>query len=116
MRKRSLLLAGAALAATLPFASVQPASAATVCPQGKVCTWVQRNFEGRRYDLNTRGDGGCFPVSASAQDDAGVRTVSNQSGKTITVWRGAGCYGTTVVLKTGHFSSSLPFVGESISW
>ncbi|MFF8426290.1 peptidase inhibitor family I36 protein [Streptomyces sp. NPDC016566] len=111
MRKRSLLLAGAALAATLPFASVQPASAATVCPQGKVCTWVKRNFEGARNDLKPTGHG-CFPVNAS---DA-VRTVSNQSGRTITVYSDTSCYGSELVLKTGHFSSSLPFVGESVSW
>ncbi|QOV37508.1 peptidase inhibitor family I36 protein [Streptomyces ferrugineus] len=110
MRKRSLLLAGAALAATLPLASVQPASAATVCPQGKVCTWVKRNFEGNRKDRTTPGHG-CFPVQS-----AGVRTVSNQSGKTVTVYDDPGCWGSKVVLKTGHFSSALPFVGEAISW
>ncbi|GGY44876.1 peptidase inhibitor family I36 protein [Streptomyces djakartensis] len=110
MRKRSLLLAGAALAATLPFASVQPASAATVCPQGKVCTWVKKDFDGNRKDRTTPGHG-CNPVQ-----DGGIRTVSNQSGKTITVYSDTGCYGSTVVIRSGQYSSSLPFKGLSISW
>ncbi|WP_457459935.1 peptidase inhibitor family I36 protein [Streptomyces sp. TE5632] len=112
MRKRSLLLAGAALAATLPFASMQPASAATVCPQGKVCTWVKADFSGAREDRTTPGHG-CFPPQ---EKSSSIRTLSNQSGKSITVYSDTGCYGSTVVIKTGQYSSSLPFAGKSLSW
>jgi hypothetical protein len=112
VRKRSLLLAGAALAATLPFASAPPASAAAVCPQGKLCTWVKANFSGTREDRTTPGHG-CFPPQAGSSS---IRTVSNQSGKTITVYSDTSCYGSKVVIKTGQYSSSLPFAGKSISW
>ncbi|MDX2597124.1 peptidase inhibitor family I36 protein [Streptomyces sp. WI03-4A] len=108
VRKRSLLLAGVALAATLPFASVQPASAATVCAHGKVCTWLKRNFEGHRQDRKLTP--GCYPVS-----DGGVRTVSNQSGRKITVYSDDSCYGDKLDLKSGTFTSATPFVGYSIA-
>ncbi|MEU3842027.1 peptidase inhibitor family I36 protein [Streptomyces sp. NPDC028635] len=112
MRKRSLLLAGAALTATLPFASMQPASAATVCAQGKLCTWVKANFSGNREDRTTP-EHGCFPPQVRSRS---IRTVSNQSGKTITVYSDTSCYGSKVVIKTGQYSSSLPFAAKSISW
>ncbi|MGW7786795.1 peptidase inhibitor family I36 protein [Streptomyces tricolor] len=107
VRKCFLLLAGAALAATVPFASVQPASAATVCAKGKVCTWLKINFEGTRQDRKLTP--GCYPVS-----DGGVRTVSNQSGKRITVYSDDSCRGKTLDLKSGTFTSATPFVGYSI--
>lgn len=105
---RFLLLAGAALAATLPIAAVQPASAAPVCAKGKVCTWVKRNFEGTRQ--NRKLTPGCYDVQSG-----GARTVSNQSGKRITLYSDAGCYGRKLDIKTGHFSSATPFVVTSIA-
>ncbi|WP_369213502.1 peptidase inhibitor family I36 protein [Streptomyces flavofungini] len=108
VKKRSLLVAGAALAATLPFTAVQPASAATVCAKGKVCTWVKRNFEGTRQDRKLTP--GCYPVQ-----DPGIRTISNQSGKRVTVYSEPGCYGRTLQIKTGHFSGEIPFVGQAIA-
>ncbi len=112
VRKRSLLLAGAALAATLPFASVQPASAATVCAQGKLCTWTKVNLSGTRENRTTPGHG-CNPPQAGSNS---IRSLSNQSGKTITVYSDTGCYGREVVIKSGQYSSALPFAGKSISW
>ncbi|MFD9935473.1 peptidase inhibitor family I36 protein [Streptomyces massasporeus] len=112
VRKRSLFLAGAALAASLPFVSVQPASAATVCPQGKLCTWTGANLSGTRENRTTPGHG-CFPPQARSNS---IRSLSNQSGKTITVYSDTSCYGRTVVIRSGQYSDSLPFAGKSISW
>ncbi|QTD99654.1 peptidase inhibitor family I36 protein [Streptomyces cyanogenus] len=112
MRKRSLLLAGAALAATLPFAAVQPASAASVCATGKVCAWTGANFTGTRYD-RTASEHGC---DAPGPVNTSFRTISNQSRFNVTVYSEDGCYGSTVVIRSGHYSGSLPFKARAYSW
>ncbi|MFD9905194.1 peptidase inhibitor family I36 protein [Streptomyces sp. NPDC059063] len=93
--------------ATLPF-TAQPASA-TTCPRGKVCTWVKIGFGG------TRSDRKLTPGCTGPGLDGGARTVSNQSGKRITVYDEPGCYGQKVDIKTGHFSNPTPFVVRSIA-
>lgn len=114
VRKSSLLLAGAALAATLPFAAVQPASAASVCATGKVCVWTGANFTGTRYDVSAGSVHGC---DAPGPVNTSFRTISNQSGSTaVTVYSGDGCTGSTVVIKSGHYSGSLPFKARAYSW
>ncbi|MFF1376479.1 peptidase inhibitor family I36 protein [Streptomyces sp. NPDC058308] len=107
MKKRSLLLVGAALAVFLPL-TVSPASAAS-CPKGKVCLWLKRNFEGTHTFRKLTP--GCVGTGI----DAGARTVSNQSGKRISVYSEPGCYGQKVDIKTGHYSSATPFVITSVA-
>ncbi|WP_216590686.1 peptidase inhibitor family I36 protein [Streptomyces brasiliscabiei] len=105
MRMRLFALAGAALIATLPLTTAQQASAATRCPSGYVCTWTQASFEGtkRTYDKSN----GCYP--------RGGRSVSNQTGKDITLYREASCYGDKITITTGHYSERTPWPVKSMA-
>ncbi|MEW1924973.1 peptidase inhibitor family I36 protein [Streptomyces sp. NPDC088360] len=107
MKKRSLLLAGVALVAAVPF-TAQPAAAAARCDNGYVCVWSKPNFGGGERDRKLRP--GCYGTVTG-----GARSVSNQSGKRITLYSDTGCYGSKVDIKTGHYSSSLPWKARSVA-
>ncbi|MGA5119952.1 peptidase inhibitor family I36 protein [Streptomyces pseudogriseolus] len=91
---------------------MQPASAAPVCAKGKLCTWTGANFSGTRHDRTTSAGHGCFAPGVGTS----FRTISNQSGRAVTVYSDTGCYGSTVVIKNGQYSESLPFAAKSLSW
>jgi hypothetical protein len=104
MRMRLFALAGATLIATLPL-TTQTASAATKCASGKICTWPKADFGGTKRTYGK--DNGCYPRSG--------RSVSNQSGKLITVYKDASCYGSHFDIKPGHYSDKTPWPVKSMA-
>ncbi|MEU2385897.1 peptidase inhibitor family I36 protein [Streptomyces sp. NPDC012461] len=104
MRMRLLALAGATLIATLPLTATT-ASAATKCPSGKICTWTKPKFGGKKYTYNK--ESGCHPRSG--------RSVSNQSGKRITLYKEGSCYGARFEIKPGHYTEKTPWPVQSMA-
>ncbi|WP_320784388.1 peptidase inhibitor family I36 protein [Streptomyces sp. CRN 30] len=95
------LAAGVVLVAAPPLATARPvaAAAASKCSGSYVCTWSKADFTGTKYSYNN--DNGCYPRSG--------RSVSNQTGKRITVYRDASCYGDHFDIQTGHYSAKTPW-------
>ncbi|CAM5562750.1 peptidase inhibitor family I36 protein [Streptomyces purpurascens] len=85
----------------------QPASAEASCAAGKICTWKQQKFKGAKTSYTKTP--GCF-----GPDDL-PRTVSNQSGRRISIYSGASCTGQKFDLKTGTYSDTTPFNVVSIA-
>lgn len=105
MRLRLFTLAGVTLIATLPVTTAQSASATTRCASGYVCTWSNADFGGTKHSYNNSN--GCYPRSG--------RSVSNQTGKLITVYREASCRGDRVDIRTGHYSERTPWRVKSMA-
>ncbi|MFJ9587220.1 peptidase inhibitor family I36 protein [Streptomyces acidicola] len=105
MKMRLFALTGAALIATLPLTTAQSASAAASCASGYVCTWSKAEFAGTKHTYNKSN--GCYPRSG--------RSVSNQTGKLITVYREDSCYGDKFDIKTGHYSEKTPWPVKSMA-
>jgi hypothetical protein len=102
---RLFALAGAALIATLPVTTAQSASAVTRCSSGYVCTWSGASFAGTKHSYNNAH--GCYPRSG--------RSVSNQTGKLITVYREESCYGDRIDIRSGHYSENTPWRVKSMA-
>ncbi|MBE4738166.1 peptidase inhibitor family I36 protein [Streptomyces caniscabiei] len=105
MKPRLLALVGATVMAILPLTTAQPASAATRCPQNYACSWTSANFEGTRRLQNNSS--GCNPFSG--------RSVSNQTGRLITIYRDESCYGDRIDIRTGHYSANTPWRFKSVA-
>ncbi|MDX3635860.1 peptidase inhibitor family I36 protein [Streptomyces europaeiscabiei] len=105
MKLRLLALAGATVIATLPLTTAQTASAATKCPKNYVCSWKKASFKGTKHIHNNSS--GCSPFSG--------RSVSNQTGKLITVYTDESCYGDSIDIETGHYSSKTPWRFKSVA-
>ncbi|MFG2948816.1 peptidase inhibitor family I36 protein [Streptomyces adustus] len=104
MRMRLFALAGVTAIAALPL-TAPSASAAPRCPSLYVCTWTKADLGGTMHTYNN--DSGCYPRSG--------RSVSNQTGKTITIYKEASCYGSHVDIKTGHYSANTPWPVASMA-
>ncbi|MDF1603826.1 peptidase inhibitor family I36 protein [Nocardioides sp. YIM 152315] len=85
---------------TVPLAAPPPASAAPLCRDGSVCTWTGNDFTGTKRTSGLNPEGGCYPW--------GGKTVSNQSGHTITVYSKGSCYGKRVQIADGHWGQTKP--------
>ncbi|MET7620000.1 peptidase inhibitor family I36 protein [Streptomyces sp. NPDC005408] len=100
MRTKLIALGGAALIATLPFATETASAAAPACRAGSVCTWSQNDFHGTKRTSGLNPSPGCYPW--------GGKTVSNQTKRTIRVYSDVSCYGKHVDIKSKHWGQTKP--------